>query len=233
MNTGTPDRPALLIFAKAPVPGRVKTRLVPDLSPMQAADLYRAFLLDALAQYAEFGVALRLYVAPPLEELPPDTAPSGVSLHSQQGNGLGERMQRAFIETFAAGYGRVVVVGTDHPSLPSDFISLAFEALETPLSICIGPSEDGGYYLLGMNDVYPGLFQDMSYSHPDVFADTMERIEQTRADVTILPAWYDVDTAADLDRLASDLQDVHIHAPNTRAVLARLGYPTLRESTRP
>lgn len=215
---------ALIVFAKAPTAGHVKTRLAPDLTPVQAAQLYRAFLLDALEQYGALDVAIRLYVAPPAGAFPPELIPAGVSLHEQCGEGLGARMQRAFIETFGAGFGRAVIVGTDHPSLPTDFVAFAFEALDEPLSVCIGPSEDGGYYLLGMNDFFPSLFANMSYSHPDVFANTMDRIDQTNANVTVLPTWYDVDTADSLRRLAVDLKEDGDIAPRTRKMLEAFGW---------
>lgn len=214
---------ALIVFAKAPIAGQVKTRLAPEVTPEQAARLYRAFLLDALEQYSELDIAVRLYVAPPIDAFPTDLVPEGVSLHEQHGDGLGARMQHAFIDTFGAGYGRAVIIGTDHPTLPTDFVAFAFEALEEPLSISIGPSEDGGYYLVGMNDFFPSLFANMSYSHPDVFADTMDRINDTNANLTILPTWYDVDTVDSLRRLTADLSDENEVAPRTREVLASFG----------
>ena len=167
------------MFAKVPEPGRVKTRLCPPLSPEQAAALYDAFLRDALDRYAALGAAaggpaVRLYLGGAARE-PADLVPDGVSVHPQRGDGLGERMLRAFVETFAAGHGRAVVVGTDHPTLPDSFFGLAFEALGDPMTAVLGPSDDGGYYLLGLNEVTADLF-DMDYSHASVFDDTMERV---------------------------------------------------------
>lgn len=216
-------RDALLIFAKVPAPGDVKTRLVPPLTEAGAARLYEAFLRDALRQYRALDADLRLYLSPPADRLPPALVPEGVGVHLQRGEGLGPRMAHAFVETFAAGYERVVVIGTDHPTLPTPFIEMAFDALAEPLSVSIGPSEDGGYYLLGMNDFFPQLFHQMRYSHADVFAETLDRVAATRAGLTILPTWYDVDTAEALERLRADLQDPAVTAPHTRAALAALG----------
>ena len=145
--------------------------------------------------------------------------PESVASFVQRGDGLGARMQRAFLETFAAGYERLVIVGTDHPTLPSAFVEEAFEALREPLAVSIGPSEDGGYYLLGMNEFYPQLFVGMRYSHADVFQETLARAERTSAALTVLPLWYDVDTPEALRRLRQDLEDPDVRAPHTRRVL--------------
>lgn len=212
-------RPALLVFAKRPEPGQVKTRLTPLLSEEAAAELYEAFLRDALAQYAEIEADVRLYLAPPHTTLPEGWVPPGVTRHEQRGDDLGSRMARAFLETFASGYERVVIIGTDHPTLPTPFVEAAFETLEEPLSIAIGPSADGGYYLLGMNEFYPQLFQEIVYSRPDVFERTVARAAETEAALTILPPWYDVDTPDTLYRLVAELGEEAEVAPRTRTVL--------------
>lgn len=227
---------ALLVFAKAPVPGQVKTRLVPVLGSAGAAALYAAFLRDALAQYAALGVAVRLYLAPSLTEgapagaaappegfLPEGFLTEGIVVRRQQGSGLGARMQHAFADAFAAGHGRAVVIGTDHPTLPSPFVGEAFRALEEPLSVVLGPSLDGGFYLLGMNDLFPQLFAGMRYSHPGVLAHTLERAAALRAGVTLLPPWYDVDTPDDLAHLARDLVADAAAAPHTACFLREAG----------
>lgn len=213
---------ALIVFAKAPEPGAVKTRLTGLLSDGEAARLYDAFLRDGLDAYARLGVAVRLFLTPSSGDLPDDLVPDGVTLHTQRGDGLGARMLNAFVETFLAGFGRVVIIGTDHPTLPPAFVERAFEELAAPFTTVLGPSDDGGYYLLGMNEVYPQLFQGMAYSHPDVFADTLERAHATPASVSILPLWYDVDTPDALRRLAADLAAEGAGARRTREVMAVL-----------
>ena len=220
---------ALIVFARRPKPGAVKTRLTALLTSEEAAQLYEAFLRDALNQYQALDVDVRLYFSPPVESIPEDLIPEGVSLHQQQGPGLGARMKIAFVESFAEGYEKLVIIGTDHPTLPTAFIEQAFEALEQSFSICIGPSDDGGYYLLGMNDFYPEVFHDMRYSHVDVFEQTLERASRTGAHLTVLPPWYDVDTPDTLRRLIIDLKDPALEAPHTRRVVAALlaVYPAL------
>lgn len=209
---------ALLVFAKVPRPGHVKTRLTPLLTPAEAARLYTAFLRDALRQYERLDAAVRLYVAPPLPEGGLVGVPDGISVHEQVGKGLGERMKNAFREGFEAGDEQLIVVGTDHPTLPSAFLDRGFEALSGASSISIGPSVDGGFYLLGMNDPYPVLFDDMTYSHENVFSETVARAGHTDAAVTVLPEWYDVDTPRALRRLLGALERSDVEAPNTRRI---------------
>ena len=221
---------ALLVFAKVPRPGTVKTRLTPVLTSDEAARLYEAFLRDALRLYAALDVDVRLYWAPPLPDDEIEGIPDTVTVFEQEGDGLGARMQNAFRQTLADGYNRAAVVGTDHPTLPISFVRQSFVALEASRSVCIGPSEDGGFYLLGMNAYYPELFEGMTYSHDSVFTDTLARIGATDARLTVLPRWYDVDTPAALGRMLGDLDDADIEAPHTRRAVDRLQLQDLSAS---
>ncbi len=221
---------ALIVFAKPPEPGRVKTRLSPVLSPDEAAALYRAFLQDALEQYTALAADVRLYLSPSENEGPEMAVPSSVAVFEQVGATLGDRMRQAFANTLAAGYQRAVIIGTDHPTLPSAFIEQAFAALEPPSSLALGPSTDGGYYLLGMNAFYPQLFEDMEYSHGQVFSQTLARAAQTDARLTILPPWYDVDEPDDLQRLVEDLSERPDQAPRTRQAIETLGLGAISPS---
>lgn len=214
---------ALIVFAKPPIAGQVKTRLTPELSEEAAARLYEAFLRDALAQYVALDVPVRLYISPPAGRLPGGIVPEPVTVHEQVGPGLGARMANAFEETLQAGLGAAVIIGTDHPTLPTAYIREAFSALDTPEALCIGPSEDGGYYLLGMNSYYPAVFEGMTYSHADVFDDTVARAARLDARLTILPTWYDVDTPDALRRMLADLEDRPDDvAPYTRVAVRAL-----------
>lgn len=216
-------REALLVFARAPVAGAVKTRLSPALSPGEAARLYEAFLRDALRAYASLEADLVLFLSGPPERLPGGIVPGNVEIAPQRGRSLGKRMRNAFARTFAKGYERVVLIGSDHPTLPTAFVGEAFCRLEEPFSLVLGPAEDGGYYLIGMNELYPELFEGVQYSRATVWAETLERCAAVDAALTILPEWYDVDTPESLARLATDLSDdTGISAPFTRAVLAEL-----------
>lgn len=207
---------ALIVFAKVPQPGAVKTRLVPPLTPEAAADLYAAMLADALAAYAALGPDVRLYLPPSEARL--DAALWTGETFVQRGPDLGARMLRAFAETFAADYDRVVIVGTDHPTLPTDFLRLAFDELDGRDGLTIGPSDDGGFYALGLRELHAALFAGMTYSHDRVLEDTLARADGLA--LTLLPPWYDVDDAAALNRLRADLLDDPDAAPRTRAWLA-------------
>ncbi|PEN15025.1 hypothetical protein CRI94_01690 [Longibacter salinarum] len=231
---------ALLVFAKAPEPGRVKTRLAAggsDLTESETAQLYTAFLKDALYQYihmakeSEPPLDVQLHWAGDIAAASPfvdshvssrKRAIGHVDVREQEGEGLGERMKTAFAHAFDNGYERAVVIGTDHPTLPSAFIDEAFGAIREKKSICLGPSADGGYYLLGMNGFYPSVFEDMTYSHAHVFKNTLRRAAETEAETTILPEFYDVDTSNSLRHMLVDLRDTSVSAPNTRAATDEL-----------
>ena len=194
------------------MPGQVKTRLSPPLSQDEAATLYQAFLGDALEAYVaddsfgiEESVAVRLYFAG-ANVLPAGFAQEDITTHQQTGRGLGPRMLRAFAETFAAGFERIVIIGTDHPTLPPAFVGEAFRALAQPFTVALGPSTDGGYYLLGLNELYAPLFE-MEYSHGSVFKHTLERAIEEGARPVVLPEWYDVDDMGSLLRLVREWRE--------------------------
>lgn len=232
--------PALIVFGKVPVIGDVKTRLTTQITPEEATHLYKAFIEDALEQYARLSMDVRLYLTGRTAEvsaqsggLPADERsraagrlaldlPAGVAVFEQRGDDLGTRMQRAFAETFASGYDRVVIVGTDHPTLPPIIIEDSFDALDDAESVVIGPAEDGGYYLLGMTRARPELFRGLNYSHDNVFNETLRRIQAASARATVLRPWYDVDRPEDLPKLLGDLEASGDLAPRTRGVLRDL-----------
>ncbi len=213
---------ALAVFAKQPVAGRVKTRLQTLLNAAGAAEMYRAFLVDSVHQYISLDSEIYLYLdghsadQSIVRDLP------DVDVRYQLGADLAERMRNASLDMFAAGHERCAIIGTDHPSLPLPFIEQAFNSLMDPMSITIGPSEDGGYYLVGMNDFFPDLFDGMTFSHERVFGDTLERAAATSASITVLPVWYDVDTPDQLPRLYADLLADPLQAPRTLALLEKL-----------
>ena len=223
------SRSAIILFAKAPRPGQVKTRLTTLLAPEEAAGLYAAFVVDLGALYAELPVDVRMYVPHP-DRLSPGLLPPGATLHRQRGDGLGARMRAAFDETFACGYARVVITGSDHPTLPVRLVMRSFEHLSAPRTVSIGPAEDGGFYLLGMNRLHAGLFEGMTYSHARVFGQTCARAAARGLAVEMLPAWYDIDTPPALRRLVRDLRETKMDLPHTRAAVGRLveRYPSLR-----
>ena len=222
-------RSALIVFAKVPSAGQVKTRLTSLLDEREAAELYEAFLLDALDIYSNFEADVRLYIASDREASVEISLPNDVKVFEQRGDGLGERMATAFVETFLAGYDHVAIVGTDHPTLPTSFIEYALKSNPRLRSVTIGPADDGGYYLLAMNEFHPAIFRGMSYSHPGVFEQTLERISQSGCEAIVLPLWYDVDEPADLRRLHAHLAENEDLSPRTGRLMKRLvkRYPEL------
>ena len=233
---GEGERRRLIVFAKLPRSGAVKTRLVPPLSHDGAAELYRAFLLDSLEQYATLAPAIEpvLYIANG-EEIPQVVRMLGGELRTitasrithavpevrpQVGETLGERLEHAFREAFTEGCDFACAIGTDHPTLPTTYIRSAFEG-EDADEVVIGPAEDGGYYLIGMSRAHHGLFSDLPYSTGRLFAATIERIHSLGLREVLLPEWYDVDDAGSLDRLLRDLPD-HPAAFRTKEVVEGL-----------
>jgi len=202
---------ALVIFAKAPVPGQVKTRLCPALTPDEAATLHGSFVLDTLertkAAVAKFKLPLDRFLAC----APSSThvffrimeARHGVTLLDQQGEDLGARMQQIFATLFSRGYRRVCIVGTDVPSLPLTHYRDAIESLARH-DLVIGPARDGGYYLIGMTKPLPDLFTDIPWSTDQVMALTQQKADAAGLKTAVLPAWSDVDNLDDLQALIDD-----------------------------
>jgi len=210
------ENKALIVFARSPKSGQVKSRLTSLITPREAANIYRAFLKDSLKQFASLGVAVRLYMS---DEKELDFPVYGATILRQHGDDLGKRMQHAFTETAETGYEQIVIIGTDHPTLPDAYIQSAFDALLNIPTVSIGPTEDGGYYLLGMNPYTHGLFDGMVYSRSDVYRLTLERAYHSGTNIVELPEWYDVDTPDDLKRLIADERLV---PPNTLKILKQL-----------
>ncbi|MFQ5344212.1 MAG: TIGR04282 family arsenosugar biosynthesis glycosyltransferase [Anaerolineae bacterium] len=197
---------ALVLMAKQPAAGRTKTRLSPPLSPEAAAGLYRCFLLDKLAQMrgvesANLGVA---YWPATAREYFAALAP-GFTLIPQAGADLAERLRNVFDLAFHRGYEQVMAIDGDTPTLPAGHLRQGFQRLDDPaVDVVLGPCEDGGYYAIGMKRPHPTLF-DVAMSTPRVVEDTLARAEAAGLRVALLPNWYDVDTPADLERLAAEL----------------------------
>jgi uncharacterized protein len=187
----------LIIFAKEPRPGQVKTRLSPPLTPEEAAQLYHSFVLDILEEMARVP-EVRLAVA--FSPLGAQTwwralAPPGTDLFPQEGADLGERMAWAFARGFAAGFGPILLRGSDVPDLPAAVVSEAKEVLAAGLAqVVLGPCPDGGYYLVGLSEPRPTLFEGPAWSSSTVLADTLAQVRQLGLRVHLLPSWPDIDT---------------------------------------
>jgi len=214
--------PAVAIMAKAPAPGAVKTRLCPPLAPAQAAALAHAFLLDKIGQVRTLRGARPVVAFAPADAaatfraLAPD-----FGLLAQRGPDLGARLAAVLGDLLAGGHAGAIAVDGDTPSLPTAFVQAAVGRLADPtVDVVLGPSDDGGYYLIGMKRVHGALFEAMPWSTPRVLAETERRARAAGLAVARLPAWFDVDTAEDLERLRASLaRGEGAPAPATRALL--------------
>lgn len=196
-----PNRCAIIIFAKAPVPGQVKTRLQPHLSAEECADLYSSFILDTIdvARGVE-GAAVILACFPDIEHpfFQKVSNDFGIPLIRQSDDDLGVKMDNAIKDALTAGYEKVIILGSDSPDLPASYIQEGLKALDTK-DMVIGPSADGGYYLIGGRRMLP-VFHNIPWSSSAVFELTLEVALKHGISFFVLPEWYDIDTWEDLQR---------------------------------
>lgn len=200
---------AVAIMAKGPCPGQVKTRLCPPLSYEEAAHLYRCFLLDNVEQVKTLKEAARAiaYTPEDAKSFFEALASQAFSLIPQRGADLGARLISILDQLLALGYPKVVVIDSDTPTMPVEYLRRALILLREPdIDVVLGPCEDGGYYLIGLRKMHKELFEDMTWSSPQVFLETLQRAEAKGLKVACLPPWYDVDTPEDLQRLKTSLQ---------------------------
>jgi len=191
----------LVIVAKEPVPGKVKTRLFPKFSPAVAADLYRCFLHDRIQEVSTLNGVYRAIAYTPenARETFMTLALDGFELFAQQGKHLGERLNNIFLEKLSQGYKAVSIVDSDSPDLPKSLIEESFELLLSKRAdIVFGPCYDGGYYLVGMRKPHPELFRDIPWSTENVLSVTLEKARKMGLNVKLLSAWNDLDTFEDL-----------------------------------
>ena len=217
---------ALAVMAKAPVPGQVKTRLLPAFTAEEAAEFSQALLVDQLSHLKELDrIDCYLVFAPDdAQSLMEDLAPPCFRLFSQQGDDLGARMAAVFERLFQMGHKNIVLIGGDLPPVPLHFFAAAYTFLESSShGVVLGPSRDGGYYLVGCNRPTPQIFQDMVWSHSEVLAQTLDRLASLKIEYHLLPIWFDIDTPDDLRYLKSALDAALEKAmPNTLPLLRRL-----------
>jgi rSAM/selenodomain-associated transferase 1 len=191
----------LVVMTKAPVPGKVKTRLTPPLSHDDAAMLYKHFLQDRIEQMlllddVDKAIAYTPESAEPLFKA---YATNQYAIFPQQGRNLGERMHCIFVEKFKEGYDSVVIVGCDSPDLPASIVLNAFGILEAEtVDMVIGPAHDGGYYLIGLKSAYPDLFAGIDWGKNTVLSDTLKKATDLKIRLELLQFWSDVDEFADL-----------------------------------
>jgi rSAM/selenodomain-associated transferase 1 len=218
------ERPAVVscaIMAKAPQAGRVKTRLCPPLTPEEAAALYRCFLADKIAQIRALArVRPAIAFTPEDERAAFEALAPGFLLVPQRGADLGHRLLGSLSELLREG-AAAVAVDSDTPTLPTAFLQQAIDLLAgRGVDVVLGPTEDGGYYLIGVRRPHPELFEGIPWSTPGVLGATLARARAAGLATACLPPWFDVDTASDLDRLRATLTGHGGEAEHTRTFLA-------------
>src|SRR6266480_5539364 len=245
---------ALAIMTKAPQAGRVKTRLVPPLTPDEAAELNKCFLRDTaaaisracsrrpviqagkmeskpecFASHSEAAImqcrGVAVYTPVGAESAYTDVLPADFSLLPQRGDEFGERLCFAVEDLFKCGFDSLCLIDSDSPTVPAENFQQAAELLSTSEDrVVLGPSDDGGYYLIGMKKPHRHLFEQIDWSTERVLNQTMQRATEIGIEVKLLPTGYDVDDDASLRRLCNELltdttsADI---APHTREFLAR------------
>jgi hypothetical protein len=256
LDPNLPDRSvnglcALAVMTKAPQAGRVKTRLVPPLTPEEAAELNKCFLRDTAtaitiacsrrpaghvpreqdinapsneAAMAACGIAV--YTPVGAESAYTDILPVEFNLLPQRGDGFGERLYFAVEDLFKCGFDSVCLIDSDSPTVPAENFAEAVELLRTRADrVVLGPSDDGGYYLIGVKKPHRYLFEQIDWSTERVLEQTIERATEIGRKIIYLPTGYDVDDGTSLRRLSNELLTDKASAavaPHTREFLASL-----------
>ena len=191
---------ALIIFAKAPIPGEVKTRLCPPLDEEEAASLHGSLVMDAIERTKGLqGITLYVAGAPDLDHpfFKVMEGRYGARLLLQRGPDLGARMRQAMQEAFNQGAKDVLLTGTDLPTLPRTHLIEALKLIKSH-EVVLGPTADGGYYLIGLRKMAPALFDGLAWSTGAVLAETKKKIEAAGLSLGFLPECRDLDQLDDL-----------------------------------
>jgi rSAM/selenodomain-associated transferase 1 len=211
----TPTNRLLVIMAKAPRPGSVKTRLAQSLSLQSVTELYRCLLSDTivLAKSLDRVEVVLMCPAPDVEEL---SRAVGNTVHivAQTGQGLAAGLTSVFAHFTTPGHQRVIAFNSDSPHLPASVLVAAFDALESN-DLVVGPTYDGGYYLVGARKSYPGLFTSDGMGTGSALETLLRRARALGLSAHLTDRFYDIDVAADLSQLADDLQRIPGKAPRT------------------
>jgi len=209
-DPGTTGLCALAVMTKAPRAGRVKTRLVPPLTPAEAAQLNSCFLRDtagAIAQATgDIARAIAVYTPIGAEEAYSDILPRDFDLLPQRGKGFGERLAAASEDLFRIGFGSVCLIDSDSPTVSAECYTQAAKLLSVQNDrVVLGPADDGGYYLIGMKKNDRRLFEEIDWSTERVLDQTVQRAAELKLAVEFLPTSYDVDDRTTLRRVCDEL----------------------------
>ena len=215
----TPTNRTLVIMAKAPRVGSVKTRLTRNLSPQQAAELYSALLNDTISLGQSLAQVETAILCPEsdVEELSRSIT-AAVPIVAQKGRGLAAGLISVFAHFTNGDQRRVLAFNSDSPHLPASVLGNAFDALEKT-DIVVGPTHDGGYYLVGAKASHPALFEDDGMSTRSALEALLARARKLQLSAGFTEPFYDIDVHSDLAKLAAELQFAPARAPRTAAWL--------------
>lgn len=189
---------AIILFTRAPLAGKTKTRMMPELSPKACARLHACFLKDIGRETEKTGADLFICYTPVgKEEILRSLLPARASYFPQEGDGLGERMHRAFCRVFEKGYDACLLLGSDVPEVQAEDLKQAFSLLEHH-DVVLGPTTDGGYYLAGMKKPTPGMFRNQTYGTGSVLKDTVKSIQEAGLSTGFIKTLSDMDEPEDL-----------------------------------
>ncbi len=216
---------ALVVMARHPTPGRVKTRLARGIGADAACSLHRAFLADIGARFGSHSELELVWAYEPAGADFATVVGARSPCFAQEGGELGERMHNAFRHLLAHRYSRVVMIGADVPHLADDVVDEALRRLDD-VDVVLGPSDDGGYYLVAMRAAHD-IFQTVPMGTDQVLAATLARIEALNLAVHLLPPTFDIDDIDDLRRLRRLLDDSvwQQRLPHTARALATVAIP--------
>lgn len=190
------SKEALIIFAKNPVPGKVKTRLAADIGEEKAFEIYLKLLYRTYSNTKNLACDKFLFLS---ENKDKDLFDENFMQYLQKGNDLGEKMKNAFKEILILGYEKILIIGTDCPDLDEKILNEAIEKL-SEYDFVLGPANDGGYYLLGIKNNADYLFEDIEWSTEKVLQQTIDKIITRNNNYFLLKELTDIDNISDLNR---------------------------------
>lgn len=209
----------LIIFMKFPRPGAVKTRLQPEISPDGSYRLFRAMCEDLVANLSDseqFDLQIHFWPPESASQMR-DWLGEHLAFVPQISGNLGEKMNGAIANSLATGYRKAAIIGSDLPTLNATRINLAFEKLDSS-DVVFGPTNDGGYYLVGMRQPLPALFENIPWSTDSVFARTMEVANSNHISVALLPQESDIDTIEEIRQLWTQWKNRVADAPFPKTI---------------